>query len=259
MTDPGTFFAASKIGWYIVAPSHLLIWSLVAAAILLARGRRAGKILTVLCAALFLLILGFPVGNLALRPLEDQYARPPWPERVDGILVLGEGLNGKIYESRGVPGIGPASDSLVALRILAERYPEARIVFSGGSGELSGSRVPEARIAEDILRGMGLPASRISIETASRNTWENIDLSRAIARPAPGETWLLLVSAFHMPRAMAVARSLDWPLVPWPSNYLTTGTLAQPPVSLGTNLAHLDLAAHEWLGLLVYRLDHKAL
>ena len=259
MTDPGTFFEVSKIGWFIVAPSHLLIWSLVGAAILLARGRRAGKVLTLLCAVLFLLVLVCPIGSLALRPLEDEYAQPPWPERVDGILVLGEGLDGELYEARGVAGIGPAADSLVALRILAERYPEARIVFSGGSGKLSGSRVPEAQIADDILRQMGLPASRITLETASRNTWENIDLSRAIAQPAPGETWLLLVSAFHMPRAMAVARSLGWPLVPWPSNYLTTGTTFQPAVSLGANLARLDLAAHEWLGLLIYRLDHKAL
>ncbi len=258
MTDPGTFFTASKIGWYIVAPSHLLIWSLVAAAILLIRGRRAGKVLTVLCAALFLLVLFFPIGNLALQPLEDEYPRPPWPERVDGILVLGEGLNGEIYASRGVAGLGPESDSLVALRILAERYPAARIIFSGGSGELAGSRVPEAQIAEDILRGMGLPASRIAVESASRNTWENIELSRAIAKPAPGETWLMLASAFHMPRAMAVARSLDWPLVPWPSTYLTSETMMEPPVSLGANLARLDLAAHEWVGLLVYRLDHKA-
>lgn len=258
MTHPTDFFVASKLGWYIVAPSHLLVWLLLAAALLSLWNRRTGRILTAGCAGLFLLLLLVPVGNLALRPLEDRYPRPPWPERVDGILVLGEGLSGTIFKGRGVPGIGLQGGGLIAVQILAARYPDARIVFTGGSGELEGSPETEAQVAEAILQQMGIPSRRTLFEPNARNTWENIVFTRNLVQPGPDETWLLVASAFHMPRAIAVAKSLGWQLVPWPSGYLTTGTTANTPVSLGNNLAQLDLAAHEWLGLVVYRLSHKA-
>ncbi len=243
----------SKLVWYAVEPSHLLVWTMLAAAILCWRRRRAGAVLATLCTLFLLVLLTLPIGNWALRPLENRYARPVWPAHVDGILVLGEGLNAEILAERGVPGVGEHGGSLLAGAILAWRYPGARLVFTGGSGELD-QGLPEAQVAQQLFGELGLTPV---LEDRSRNSWENILFSRDLVRPKPGETWLLVADALHMPRAMAVADKLDWPLIPWPSDYVTLAHGAEVHLSLAANLAHLDKAAHEALGLLAYRLSGK--
>ena len=252
------FFSLAKLGWYAIEPSHILTWILLAAAILGLMRKRAAIWLTAFAALSMLTLLMLPVGNWALRPIENQFPRPAAPQHVHGILVLGQGLSGEVLRQRGVPGIGLDGGSMIAAWELARLYPEARLIFSGGSGDIGGG-LPEAEVAERIFRDMGLDERRIAYEAKSRDTWENIAFSRRVADPQPGETWLLVASAFHMPRAMAVARKQDWPMLPWPSDYQTLGEGAESShLSLALNLGHLDLAAHEWLGLLAYRLKGRA-
>lgn len=239
-----SFFALSKLLWYLVEPSHLLVWAALASVIFRKR------LLAGLVALGLLALLILPIGNWALRPLEDLYPRPDWPIHVDGILVLGEGLSGEVLADRGVPGVGQDGGTLLAGIILAKRYPDARLVFAGGSGELGGS-VAEARVAENLFGQIGLAPQ---IEDRSRNTEENLLFARELAHPKEGEVWLLVAEALHMPRAMAVSRKLGWALLPWPSDYLTLKHGSEGPLSLALNLAHLDKAAHEALGLLAYRL-----
>ena len=242
-----SFFAASKLLWFAVEPSHLLVWIAILAAIF------RNRILAAIVALSLVLLLTVPVGNWALRPLEDAYPRPDWPGHVDGILVLGEGLTGEVLASRGVPGIGQDGGTLLAAVALAKRYPDARLVFTGGSGELGGS-VAEARVAEHIFGELGLAPL---YEDKARNTYENLLFARDLAAPKDGETWLLVAEALHMPRAMAVARKLGWKLLPWPSDYLTLKDGQEGALSLALNLAHLDKAVHEAVGLLAYRLSGK--
>lgn len=249
-----SFFMLSKLAWYAVEPSHLLVWTMLAAAVLCFRHRRAGAVLAGLCALFLLLLLTLPIGNWALRPLENRYVRPVLPDHIDGILVLGEGLSPEVLADRGAPGVGPDGGALLAAAILAHSYPEARLVFAGGSGEPGGG-LPEAEVAAHLLGGLGLAPL---IEDRSRTSFENIVDARALAHPAPGETWLLVAGALHLPRAMAVAEKLHWALTPWPADYLTTRSGPERHLSLAANLAHLDLAFHERLGLLAYRLSGKA-
>ena len=158
-----SFFAASKLLWYAVEPSHLLVWIALAAALF------RNRVLAATVALSLVLLLTVPVGNWALRPLENLYPRPDWPAHIDGILVLGEGLSGEVLASRGAPGVGQDGGTLLA----------------------------------------------------------------------------------------AVARKLGWPLLPWPSDYLTLSEGTEGPLSLALNLAHLDKAVHEAVGLLAYRLSGK--
>ncbi len=252
------FFTLSKMCWFVFEPSHLLIWMLVGGVILTALRYRAGISLTAVCATAYLTLLVLPVGNWALRPFEDEFSRPPWPSHVDGILELGSGMNGDILRSRGEPGMENDQGGLIATYILARRYPQARIVFSGGSANLGSGGVPEARVAEKVFRDMGQDQRRIAYEAKSRNTWENIAFSQKLAKPKPHEVWILVATAYHMPRAMAVAQRLGWRMIPWPSDYLTSEKGPQTHLSFTANLSHLDLAVHEWIGLLAYRADHKA-
>ncbi|MBB6254210.1 YdcF family protein [Nitrospirillum iridis] len=257
MVTPLELFIVSKLGWALVAPSHLLAWAAVAAAGLAVRRHPAAALPATTCALSLLVLLLLPVGDWALRPLEGMYTRPAVePAAIDGILVLGEGLSGEVLQSRGVPGVGPDGGTLLAAASLARRHPEARLVYSGGSAAWGKAGVPEAVVARHILDDLGLADNRVSYEARSRTTLENLVLSKEMARPAPGGTWLLVASAYHMPRAMLAASRVGWRVIPWPSDYLTTAQGPGPPLSLATNLAHLDLAAHESLGLLVYRLTH---
>jgi uncharacterized SAM-binding protein YcdF (DUF218 family) len=226
----------SKLIWFAIEPSHLLVWTMIAAL----RWRTPRGI-----AAIALTILLFvPVGNWALRPIENQVPRPDWPAHIDGILVLGEGLNGDILATRGTGGIGSDGGTLIAARLLAERYAGAKLVYAGDQAEVATAR--------QLLPGTVLFDGR------SHTTWDNLTYAKEIAHPAAGEVWLLVAAAYHLPRAAAVARQLNWPMIPWASDYRSTAYGVQAGASLPANLAHLDLAAHEALGWLAYRLEGEA-
>jgi uncharacterized SAM-binding protein YcdF (DUF218 family) len=96
------------------------------------------------------------------------------------------------------------------------------------------------------------------LEPHSRNTYENILFSKALVHPQPGEVWLLVTSAIHMPRALAVTRALDWPMLPWPSDYITAPAGGSDPFDIAGNLGLTDYAVHEWIGMLAYHWSGKA-
>ena len=87
---------------------------------------------------------------------------------------------------------------------LAHRYPKARILISGGGGTVFGDGAAEAPIIADYFKSIGIDPARILVEDRSRTTSENAVYSRALAKPREGERWLLVTSAWHMPRAVGV-------------------------------------------------------
>jgi uncharacterized SAM-binding protein YcdF (DUF218 family) len=250
------FFIASKLFWWFAAPSQILFFAVLLAALLLALGRgRAGRIAALFALGIFILFGIFPVGTLLLRPLEARYSRPPMPSRVDGILILGSGQRPAMLRLRGAPASGEGEARMLAAFELARRYPQARIVFTGGSNSLTnGGTESEADVARFFFAQMGLDPRRLKLESRARNTAENFALGRILAQPGPDETWLLATSAAHMPRAMMTAQRSGWKLLPWPTDYATLpegwGGFFNIPVNLGM----ADWAVHEWIGLVVYRL-----
>jgi uncharacterized SAM-binding protein YcdF (DUF218 family) len=251
------FFSVSKIFWLLAAPSHVLAWLVAAAALFaLAGWTRTARILAV-AAALLLLVVGIsPLNTLMIRALEDRYPRPAWPTHVDGILILGEGFPTAILKARGVPPTNGGEIRVIAGFEAARRYPHAKVVFSGGSGV--GSIYPEAETARYIFAQLRLDPARLVLEPRSRTTYENILYAKALVKPKPGEIWLLATSAIQMPRAMAVARKLGWPMVPWASDYLTAPHGMPFSLEIANNLWASDYAVHEWIGLLAYQLAGKS-
>jgi uncharacterized SAM-binding protein YcdF (DUF218 family) len=251
------FFVLSKLFWILGAPSHWLGFLIMASAIcFVVRWNRGGKVFA-LAAALLLVLASLLAVPLA-RNLEDRYPRPPWPAHVDGILVLSGGFDTAVFRARGVPQSNEGIWRLEAGFAAARHYPGARLVFTGGSGALGGAPFSEAETARVLLKDMGQDPRQLTLETRSRNTYENILFSKQLMKPKPGEVWLLATAAMHMPRAMAIARKLDWPMTPWPSDYLTAPSGGGDPLGVAGNLGTIDYVFHEWVGLTAYRLSGKA-
>lgn len=254
------FFYASKIVWFLAKPGNLLLILLVlGAALLWTRWRRTGRWLCAGAVTLGMVMAVLPLGQWLRVSLENRFPLlTTTPERVDGIVVLGGVLNQFITKARGRAAIGGAIERLTAFAELAGRYPDAKLVFSGGSGDPFRRELKESHYVGPVLERLGLEAGRVIYEDRSRNTAENAEFSRDIARPQPGETWLLITSAFHMPRAVGSFRRAGWNVVPYPVDYTTDGDYQRtPPGGFSAGLISLESALHEWIGLALYRLTGK--
>ena len=111
-----------------------------------------------------------------------------------------------------------------------------------------------------LFESLGVPPGRITLENRSRNTAENAAYSKALAAPKPGERWLLVTSAAHMPRAIGAFREAGFPVEAYPVDYQTNGWQDLRAVfgSLSGGLRQMDTALHEWIGLVAYRLTGKS-
>lgn len=258
------FFAASKVVWFVLTPSNLLFGlALLGVVAAILNGRLARGALRLALGSLALLgILGFgPIGSWLLLPLESRFPKPGRDgPPVTGIVVLGGAVRADLSVVRDELNVGEAGERVVAMADLARRHPAARIVFSGGSGNLLESERPEAEAVLRYAGEVGLDPARITVENRSRTTWENAVESKALVGPKPGERWLLVTSAWHMPRAVGAFRQAGFPVVAYPVDYLTEGSrdLWRPQPRVGAGLDRVDGIAKEWVGLLAYRLSGRS-
>ncbi|WP_047309183.1 YdcF family protein [Rhodopseudomonas palustris] len=255
------FFLLSKILGFFIHPSNTIAMICVAGLVLLlTRWRRAGRALLI-GGVVLLLIAGYsPLGNVLLLSLSERY--PPWHDASrapDGIIVLGGAINSEVSAARNTVELDASAERVLATLDLARRYPQARIVYSGGSGNLIQRSAAEAPLAGELLERFGLAAGRVVLEDQSRTTAENAANTRALVSPKPGELWLLVTSSFHMPRSIMAFQAAGFDVVAYPVDWRTRGRedVALPFATLAAGLARTDVAAHEWAGLLAYRLGGK--
>jgi uncharacterized SAM-binding protein YcdF (DUF218 family) len=240
----------------LTAPSNVLCLMLALGCVLLVvRCRRSGLAL-VLASTTALLAIGLlPISSLLIMPLEDRFPSPVLPDHVDGIVVLGGSVSPTVSQARGRPAVKGASERLFTAIALARRYPEARLILSGGIVVPRPGAIPEAWIMRDLLSAAGVASERLEVETMSRNTYENALYAYKLAHPAPNETWILVTSGNHMPRAVGCFRKAGFAVLPYPVDYVTVGKLRfSDNFQLSRELRRLDLAVHEWIGLVGYRL-----
>jgi uncharacterized SAM-binding protein YcdF (DUF218 family) len=258
------FFYASKILWFCLQPSGLLLVLILAGAgLLVARYQTSGRRL-VLASAMLLLFGGlFPLSAWLILPLEQRFARTDLSgQAVDGIIVLGGMEDARVSTARHAHAIDEAAERLTEAAALARRFPESKIVLTGGSAEILSTPTIGADAAALVLRDLGISGDRLLLEREARDTWENAIKTKKLVSPKPGERWLLVTSAWHMPRAMGAFRKAGFPVEPWPVDYRTAGWRDAlqpfPFESPAVGLRQLDLAVHEWLGLLAYRLSGRS-
>lgn len=244
----------SKLFWGVSRPGMLLVVLLTAGLVLLTtRFQRTAKGL--LLAALALTVVGgiLPLSTIMLVPLEERFQRPELGDRaIDGIIVLGGGEDARVAAGRAVHGLSSAGERITEAVELARRYPTAKVVYSGGVTEILRQPASIAEAGAAVLRGLGIGDDRLVLEDASRNTWENARFTRDLVQPKPGERWVVVTSAWHMPRAIGNFRKAGFEVEPWPVDYRTLGwddtwSLIDNPVK---GLNQLDIAGKEWIGLI---------
>lgn len=249
--------AVTTLGSYLAAPGNLLVVLLALGLLaLIVRARRLSALLFSVAAVAALIIAVLPVGDWLLRPLENRFPIPATlPERIDGIVVLGGTMDSAVTASRGAPALNERAERLTAAVVLARRYPAARIVVASGDAGLFPQDIPEAPAMRDVLVALGIEPARILIEDRSRNTAENARFASEVARPQAVERWVLVTSAFHMPRAVGCFRRIDWDVIPYPVDHMTHGGGRGAGLwfDLRRGLNRLHPAIHEWVALAIYR------
>ncbi|NRP35759.1 hypothetical protein XMD579_000566 [Marinobacterium sp. xm-d-579] len=254
-----SFFSLSKLFWFLAAPDHLLVWLMLLGLFLLWLGKRrlAGWLLSI-DLLLLMAVLLMPLGDAVLCPLESRFKQPDLNQiEPAGIVILGGGENPELSSVWQQSQFNAAAERVMVIPALAKRFPEAKIIFTGGSGSVLRQSFKGADGVADYLGQIGL-ADRVLLENQSRNTYENALLSAKLLGAVPDKPWLLVTSAFHMPRSVGIFEKQGWQVIPYPVDYYTTTTTGfKLDPRLWRNMRDLHTGLREWIGLVVYYLTDK--
>ncbi len=183
------------------------------------RGERRIAALLFALTFVFYLLCTSVVAERTLGWLEQAYLPPAEPAG-DVIIMLG---GGAMPDSPDVDGVGalcasPANRLLTAVRL--QRKLGVPILLSGG--QVYEDTGAEAKIARRILIDLGVPESKILVETRSINTTQNARYSAEILRAQGLTQPILVTSAFHMKRAVLNFKKQGIDVVPYPADYQVT-------------------------------------
>lgn len=256
------FHIASKVLVFLAQPSNLAVF-LIAAGFILYRFHPPAARWPIAGGFGWIVLAGFlPLGNVLVLPLEQRFAnhQPALPEEaVTGVIVLGGFEDGWVTSGRGGLAVNEAAERLTETVRLAHLLPNVKIVFTGGVGDLFGGSEAGAAIKQYFVDA-GISPERVVIEHASRDTYENAVLTRRMLNPAEQDRWLLVTSAYHMPRAVGAFRQAGFNVIPFAVDFRThdAGDLLRPPGSVAAGLQRADIAVKEWLGLIAYRIAGRS-
>lgn len=254
------FFWFSKLIWMVIRPDFLLVAFAVMGMLFWFSGavKKAKSMLACVVLAMTTITV-FPLGTMLLTPLEHRFpTNPVLPENVDGIIMLGGAESNHLTRMWHQPEIKDAADRYIGFVRLIRAYPDAVHLFTGGSGSPMGQEWKDADTARQVLMDIGLDTSSIVFEDQSRNTYENGLFAKDLVHPEPGQTWVLVTSAAHMPRSVGVFNRLGWPVIPYPVDHFTRpDRKIEPSLNFSGNLGKLVMAVSEWTGLTAYYITGK--
>ena len=214
-------------------------------------------------ALLILLLQGWePLPDALLRHLESKHAGPKTESSLSayvGVVVLGGALEPS-YVSQGnqQPALNSGAERMTEPVSLQRKFPHLRLLFTGGEGELFTEGMSEAERAKVFFDSLGLPGSNVVYESKSRTTFENATLSASLPGIHPEQPWLLLTSAYHMPRAFAAFTKAGWNVTPYPVDFQSGQATPWSQYSMAAGARKWKLALHEIAGLWAYKLAGRA-
>lgn len=254
------FFVLSKLAWTLLSPSSLLIWCLLLICLLLWFNYvRAARRLLTLVSVLAFLVMAYPLPDFLMTPLETRFQTPAvLPVKVDGIIVLGGAENLKLSKAWQQPQLGESAERILAAAELSRRYSEAPLIYSGGSNLVQMPKLDnEGLVSASLLQQAGVTAEQIVMEAKARNTHENFVLIKPLLPEASGH-YLLVTSAFHMPRSVGIARKQGVNVIPYPVDYRAAkAELRYWDFDFFSHLQVLEVAWREWIGLTAYYFSGK--
>ncbi len=257
------FFILSKIFWALAQPLNALcLLALIGLAVRL-RFKKTGQGIMNASLCLILIFAIVPFGLCSLVWLETRYplgSSETLPKRVDGVIVLGGAFESYLSHVSGQVSTNEQADRLLCFADIARHHPEAKkLVFSGGSGDLQHPDTLETNDARAYfdLTGFKRP---VIYEDRSRSTYENALYSKELANPQSGENWVMVTSAFHVPRAMGVFEQQGWAVIPYPCDPKTEGAVNLKALipNATANYYLLNLALKELIGGIAYYLTGKS-
>ena len=204
----------------------------------------------------FLIIAIIPSGKILLYFLEkDYFSKLTTSQNVDGILVLSGYENVAFSSEYDQLYLGGSTNRLIESIRVYKKFPKAKLLFSGGSGSYISNSL-STEIAEEFYNIYFSDNTKMLFESNSSNTYENILNSKELVRPDSEENWIIITSAFHMPRAIGVANRLGWKLIPHPVDYKMSKKSFRQffTFNILENIYFFQISSHELFGLLVYRL-----
>lgn len=255
-----TFFILSKLFWIVISPTNLLVILFILGTLFfIFKAYNAARLSLIPATFLAGLLMVYPIGDYIIQPLEKRFAKPvEWPSHIDGIIVLGGGEDLKRSVSWQTAELGQGGDRYLAAKALADRYPNAKVIFTGGSGLfLNATSDSEGMIARTIFEQLDIHPSRYILETQSRNTYENFLNTTPLLDP--NGQYMLVTSANHMPRSVGIARRFELNITPYPVDFRSNqGEMRYANFNFFENAETLEKGVKEWLGLLAYYLSGKS-
>lgn len=261
-------FIFSKIIWVFLSPLNFIFLLLIASSVFFVfRRMRSFALFLMSCAVFLALLCGFsPLGHNLLVHLENQYEQSE--ETLDsgyfiaGVIVLGGAFETDLTQAREASGpvINDNIERVVEGIQLSRRFPSAVFVYSGGEGKILSKDYPESKPAAQFMDSIGYDSQNVLFEDQSRNTWENAALTKDLVGPMGYEHWIVVTSAYHMPRAMRAFKAAGWKyIIPWPVDYRTDGRVSwwPRPFDVLGNFYKTHLALHEYAGQAFYLLKSK--
>lgn len=240
-----------------------LVWvaTLLVAGLLLRRRATHSRALVNLALGLLLLMGWLPLPDALIRNLESHYAEvSPRAELRGyvGMVILGGSTDaGYVAQDHAQPVLNSAAERITAPLALLHANPHLRVIYTGGDGSLQSSGPSEAEQARRFYEAVGLPSQSVQYESASRTTHENAVLSAQLPGVDIHQRWLLITSAWHMPRALATFVQAGWNVTPYPVDFRTGSATPWTAYSLADGARRWQLALHELLGIAAYRLTGR--
>lgn len=253
------FFWISKLSWLLVSPHTIIVlWLALGVLFLWIKREILGRY--ILGFLLFtVLVIGFtPLEEWTLGPLEKRYQPNPSLTNVDGIIVLAASEQPLLSGIWDQVILGDESERIMNFMMLARRFPEAQLVFTGGTSSLLDQELKGADIARRLFLEQGLDVANIVFERDSRTTYESVVFSEQLINPQPSQDWVLVTSASHMVRSVNVFCKVGWSVIPYPVDFETHRDKVRIHWDLEESLRLLSKGLHEWLGIAAYRLSGRS-
>ena len=242
-------FYLSKFLWFFLNPFNFFIYCIFLGYIFHKfKTRFLSKFLYFLATFVFIISAILPTGSYLNFLLEKNYSTNNVDKKkIDGILILAGATNPYLFKIHNQISLNESAERLTESIKLIERFPNAKIIFSGGLGH--------SEVAKLFFKNMNVK-SKIIFENKSRNTYENILFSQKIANPQKNQKWIIITSAFHLKRSLAISKKLNWNLLPYPVDFKNSNKFSwklSKSFNFLYNMSVFERSSHEWVGIISYR------